>query len=41
MSIGENIIRLRKAKNLTQEKLAEKMGVTFQAGGFGSSDPGG
>ena len=31
MSIGENIIRLRKAKNLTQEKLAEKMGVTFQA----------
>ena len=31
MSIGENIIRLRKAKNLTQEKLAEKLGVTFQA----------
>ena len=31
MSIGENIIRLRKAKDLTQEQLAEQLGVTFQA----------
>ena len=31
MSIGENITRIRKEKNLTQEQLAEKLGVTFQA----------
>lgn len=31
MSIGSNISGLRKAKKLTQEKLAEKLGVTFQA----------
>ena len=31
MSIGKNIRRLREAKKLTQEKLAEKLGVTFQA----------
>lgn len=31
MSIGENIKKLRDGSNLTQEKLAEKLGVTFQA----------
>ena len=31
MSIGENICRIRKEKGLTQEELAEKLGVTFQA----------
>ncbi len=31
MSIGSNIRELREAKGLTQEKLAEKLGVTFQA----------
>ena len=31
MSIGENIYRLRKEKGLTQEELAEKLDVTFQA----------
>ncbi|MBQ6438889.1 MAG: helix-turn-helix domain-containing protein [Mogibacterium sp.] len=31
MSIGINIRRLREAKKLTQENLAEKLGVTFQA----------
>jgi len=31
MSIGTNIRRLREAKKLTQENLAEKLGVTFQA----------
>ena len=31
MSIGENIYRLRKEKGMTQEDLAEKLDVTFQA----------
>ncbi len=31
MSTGENIRRLREERGLTQEKLAEKLGVTFQA----------
>ena len=31
MSIGSNIRQLRDTRNLTQEKLAEKLGVTFQA----------
>lgn len=31
MSIGENIQRLRVEKGFTQEKLAEKLGVSFQA----------
>lgn len=31
MSIGENIYRLRKEKGFTQEDLAEKLDVTFQA----------
>ena len=31
MSIGENIARYRKAKNLTQEQLGELLGVTNQA----------
>ena len=31
MSIGSNIRRLREDRKLTQEKLAEKLGVTFQA----------
>lgn len=31
MSIGENIARLRKENGLTQEQLAEKLGVSFQA----------
>ena len=31
MSIGKNIRKLREANNLTQEKLAEKIDVTFQA----------
>ena len=31
MSIGENISRIRKEKGMTQEDLAEKLGVTFQA----------
>ena len=31
MSIGENIKSLRYAQDLTQEGLAEKLGVTFQA----------
>lgn len=31
MSIGENISRIRKEKGLTQEDLAEKLNVTFQA----------
>ena len=31
MSIGKNIRRLREAEKLTQEKLAEQLGVTFQA----------
>ena len=31
MSIGTNIRGLREAKQLTQEKLAEQLGVTFQA----------
>ena len=31
MSIGKNIRKLREARNLTQEKLAEKIDVTFQA----------
>lgn len=31
MSTGENIRELREAERLTQEKLAEKLGVTFQA----------
>ena len=31
MSIGANIRKLREARNLTQEKLAEKIDVTFQA----------
>ena len=30
MSIGTNLYRLRKERNLTQEKLAEKLGVSFQ-----------
>ena len=31
MSTGDNIRELREAEKLTQEKLAEKLGVTFQA----------
>ncbi|MBE6027512.1 MAG: helix-turn-helix domain-containing protein [Clostridiales bacterium] len=31
IKIGENIARLRKEKGWTQEKLAEELGVTFQA----------
>ena len=31
MSIGKNIRKLREARNLTQEKLSEKIDVTFQA----------
>ena len=31
IKIGENIARLRKEKGLTQEQLAEKLDVTFQA----------
>ena len=31
MSIGTNILRFRTAKGLTQENLADKLGVTFQA----------
>lgn len=31
MSLGETIKRLRKERNLTQEELAEKLDVTFQA----------
>jgi len=31
MSIGKNIKRIREAHGLTQEQLAEKLGVTFQA----------
>ena len=30
MNIGQNIINLRKGANLSQEQLAEKMGVTRQ-----------
>ncbi len=30
MSIGSNLLRLRKERNLTQEKLAEKLDVSFQ-----------
>ncbi len=30
MSIGTNLYRLRKERNLTQEKLAERLGVSFQ-----------
>ena len=31
MSIGKNIAKYRKEKNLTQEELGEKLGVTNQA----------
>ena len=31
MSMGTNILRLRTAKGFTQENLADKLGVTFQA----------
>ena len=31
MKIGEQIKRLRKERNMTQEQLAEKIGVSFQA----------
>ena len=30
MNIGQNILNLRKGANLSQEQLAEKMGVTRQ-----------
>ena len=31
MKIGEQIKRLRKERNMTQEQLAEKIGISFQA----------
>lgn len=31
MSIGSNLIAARKAKGFTQEQLAERLGVSFQA----------
>lgn len=31
MNIGNNIKNLRKQKNLTQEQVAEKLGVSYQA----------
>ena len=31
MTIGQNICQLRKSKNMTQSKLAEKLGVTEQS----------
>lgn len=31
LSLAENIYRLRKANNLTQEQLAEALGVSFAA----------
>ncbi len=30
MSLGSNLSRLRKERKFTQEKLAEKVGVSFQ-----------
>ena len=31
MNIGNNIKQLRQQKNMTQEQIAEKLGVTYQA----------
>ncbi|MBE6664668.1 MAG: helix-turn-helix transcriptional regulator [Ruminococcaceae bacterium] len=31
MNIGNNIKQLRQQKNLTQEQLAEKLGISYQA----------
>ena len=31
MNIGKNIKQLRQQKNLTQEQIAEKLGVSYQA----------
>ncbi len=31
LSLGENLKRMRKSRNITQEELAEILGVTFQS----------
>lgn len=31
LSLGENIRRLRRARDLTQEQLADRLGVTYQS----------
>ena len=31
MSIGKNIKQFREERNLTQEQVADKLGITFQA----------
>ena len=31
LSLGDNIRRLRRARDLTQEQLADRLGVTYQS----------